>query len=67
MLLRIFMRAMNLLDPPDELMKNPAVLQRVLASYARRDQRDRPDLGPTREAMVARFAALAAPASRTAS
>jgi len=57
-LLRTFMRAMNLLDPPGELMRNPAVMQSLLASYAKRDQREKVDLGPTREAMVERFACL---------
>lgn len=57
-LLRIFMRAMNLLDAPGDLMKNPRFLQSLLASYARRDQREKVALGPSRAAMLERFAAL---------
>ena len=59
-LLRVFLRAMNLLEPPGELMKNPLVLQSLLASYAKRDQRPKEVLGPSRDEMVARFAALGA-------
>lgn len=59
-LLRIFMRAMNLLDQPADLLKNPLVMQSLLASYARRDQREKVRLGPSREEMVGRFAALGA-------
>jgi 2-polyprenyl-6-methoxyphenol hydroxylase-like FAD-dependent oxidoreductase len=59
-LLRIFMRAMNLLDQPRDLMKNPVVIQSLLASYARRDQREKVYLGPPREGMLERFAALGA-------
>ncbi len=53
-LLRVFMRMMNLMDPPGDLMKNPQVMQSLLASYAKRDERERPKLadGPGREAMV---------------
>jgi hypothetical protein len=57
-LLRIFMRAMNLLETPRDLMKNPVVMQCLLASYAKRDQREKVVLGPSREEMVERFAAL---------
>jgi 2-polyprenyl-6-methoxyphenol hydroxylase-like FAD-dependent oxidoreductase len=59
-LLRIFMRAMNLLDSPRDLMRNPVVLQGLLASYAKRDQREKVELGPSREAMLERFAASGA-------
>jgi 2-polyprenyl-6-methoxyphenol hydroxylase-like FAD-dependent oxidoreductase len=57
-LLRIFMRAVNLLDAPGDLMRNPVVIRSLLASYARRDQREKVTLGPTREDMLERFAAL---------
>jgi 2-polyprenyl-6-methoxyphenol hydroxylase-like FAD-dependent oxidoreductase len=58
-LLRIFMRAMNLLDRPADLTKNPHVMQSLLASYARRHERETPERlrGPTREAMVERLVA----------
>jgi len=59
-LLRVFMRAMNLLDPPGDLMKNPVVMQSLIASYAKRHEREPVDLGPPREAMLERFAALSA-------
>ena len=59
-LLRVFLRTMNLLEPPGDLLKNPLVLQSLLASYAKRDQREKEVLGPSREEMVARFAALGA-------
>jgi flavin-dependent dehydrogenase len=51
-LLRVFMRAFNLLDPASDLMKRPDLLTRVMASYARKDQREPVDLGPSRKAMV---------------
>jgi 2-polyprenyl-6-methoxyphenol hydroxylase-like FAD-dependent oxidoreductase len=57
-LLRVFLRAMNLLEPPGDLLKNPAVLHSLLASYARREQREQVVLGPSREAMLERFAAF---------
>lgn len=56
-LLRAFVRFLNLLEPPGDLLKNPMVMQRVLASYARRDQREKEVLGPPREEMLERFAA----------
>jgi 2-polyprenyl-6-methoxyphenol hydroxylase-like FAD-dependent oxidoreductase len=57
-LLRAFLRTIHLLDPPGDLLKNPVVLQRVLDSYARREQREKVPLGPSRAAMLERFAAL---------
>jgi 2-polyprenyl-6-methoxyphenol hydroxylase-like FAD-dependent oxidoreductase len=56
-LLRVFLRAMNLLEAPGDLLRNPLVMQSLLASYAKRDQREKGVLGPSREEMVARFAA----------
>ncbi len=50
--LRAFLRAVHLLDPPGELLKRPDVLQRVLASYQDRDQRSVPVLGPDRGGML---------------
>ena len=61
-LLRVFLRAMNLLEAPGDLLKNPLVMQSLLASYAKRDQREKVVLGPSREEMVARFAAAGASA-----
>jgi flavin-dependent dehydrogenase len=59
-LLRIFLRTINLLDSPRDLLKNPVVMQSVLASWAKRDQREKLVLGPPREGMLERFAALGA-------
>jgi 2-polyprenyl-6-methoxyphenol hydroxylase-like FAD-dependent oxidoreductase len=58
--LRAFMRLFNLLTPPDDLMKDPALLARVLAVYARRHERDPDALGPSRDAVMAQLAARAA-------
>ena len=51
-LLRAFMRAFNLLDAPDELMKRPDLLQKVMASFAKRDEREPIVRGPSRDEMV---------------
>lgn len=59
-LLRVFMRALNLLDPPSDLLKNPLVVRSLLASYERRNEREKVALGPSRQEMVERFAALGA-------
>ena len=56
--LRAFLRLFNLLDAPSDLMKDPALMAKVLASYARRDTRA-PTPQPTRAEVVARLAALA--------
>ena len=37
--LRAFMRMMTMLDPPADLMKDPSLMQRVLASWQRRGER----------------------------
>jgi 2-polyprenyl-6-methoxyphenol hydroxylase-like FAD-dependent oxidoreductase len=50
--LRAFLRRFNLLDPPGDLMRDPALLGRVLAVYQRRHERVEPELGPDREAML---------------
>jgi 2-polyprenyl-6-methoxyphenol hydroxylase-like FAD-dependent oxidoreductase len=55
--LRAFMRRFNLLDPPGDLMREPALLSRVLAVYQKRHERAEPELGPDREALLARIAA----------
>lgn len=57
--LRAFLRLFNLLDAPSDLMKDPGLLARVLASYARRGTRAAAPL-PTRAEVVARLAALEA-------
>jgi 2-polyprenyl-6-methoxyphenol hydroxylase-like FAD-dependent oxidoreductase len=50
--LRAFMRRFNLLDPPGDLMRDPALLGRVLAVYQRRHERVEPEMGPDRQAML---------------
>jgi len=50
--LRASLRSFNLLDPPGDLMRNPELLQRVLASYQRRNEREEPELGPDRATML---------------
>lgn len=57
--LRAFMRLFNLLEPPADLMANPQLMQRVLASHARRDQRAAEDRGPDRDEVMARLAEVA--------
>jgi 2-polyprenyl-6-methoxyphenol hydroxylase-like FAD-dependent oxidoreductase len=57
--LRAFMRMMTMLDPPGDLMKSPAVLQRALASWSRRGEREPLRLGPTRAEMLEVLATVA--------
>ncbi len=54
---RAFFRSFNCLVPPADLMKDPALLQRILAFYQTRDQREEPRLGPSRSEMLERLAA----------
>jgi 2-polyprenyl-6-methoxyphenol hydroxylase-like FAD-dependent oxidoreductase len=54
-LLRAFLRIFNLLDAPTDLMKDPAIVGRILGSYARRDTRP-PAPQPTRAEVVERIA-----------
>jgi hypothetical protein len=51
-LLRAFMRAFNLLEAPDQMMKRPDLLQRVMAAWNRRDEREPLVRGPSRDEMV---------------
>ena len=64
-LLRSFMRVFNLLDPPRDLLQDPTILQRVLASHAARDEREREQQGPTRPEMASILERLALPMRRT--
>jgi 2-polyprenyl-6-methoxyphenol hydroxylase-like FAD-dependent oxidoreductase len=59
-LLRAFIRMFNLLAPPQEIFQKPEIFSRVLASYARRNERPPRDLGPTRDALIARLERVAA-------
>ena len=56
--LRAFMRIFNLLEEPADLMKDPALLGRVLAVYQQRDQRE-PQAAPTRDEVLEVMAAAA--------
>jgi 2-polyprenyl-6-methoxyphenol hydroxylase-like FAD-dependent oxidoreductase len=58
--LRAFMRIFNLLDAPNDLMKDPAMLGRILAVYQRRHEDSPEVLGPTRAEVVAQLESLAA-------
>ena len=49
--LRAFLRIFNLLESPQDLMKNPAVFAKVLEVYRRREEH--PERGPDRAAVVA--------------
>jgi 2-polyprenyl-6-methoxyphenol hydroxylase-like FAD-dependent oxidoreductase len=49
---RAFMRVGNMLEAPANLMARPDLLQRVLASHARRDQRDPLVHGPNRRELI---------------
>ena len=52
--LRAFLRMLNLLRPPDSLMADGDVITRVMAVYAARDQRPpAPPIGPSRDALLA--------------
>ena len=55
--LRSFLRLFNLLDAPSDLMKNPALMAKILSSYARRDTRVSVPQ-PTRAEVVERITAL---------
>jgi 2-polyprenyl-6-methoxyphenol hydroxylase-like FAD-dependent oxidoreductase len=58
--LRAFMRIFNLLDEAADLMKDPAVLARVLQVYARREERDPAERGPSRGEVLAQLERAAA-------
>lgn len=58
-LLRAFMRVFNLLEPATDLMKDPKILQAVLASYERRGEREDAPRGPERGAMLATLSQVA--------
>lgn len=53
---RAFVRTFNLLEPPDALMRDSALMARVLEVYQDRDNRPpEPPLGPPRREMLARL------------
>jgi hypothetical protein len=59
--LRAVVRAINLLEPPDTILRNPDVLNRVLAVWRDRDKRERrqAELGPPRSEMLRALRAAA--------
>ena len=55
---RAFMRAFNLLDPPEAMLANTDVITRVMAAYEQRHERTpEPPLGPPRREMLVHIAA----------
>ena len=58
--LRAVMRVFNMLDAPSDVLKNPELLQRVIAVWQQRDQREPLRLGPSRTEMVEQLRAAAA-------
>jgi 2-polyprenyl-6-methoxyphenol hydroxylase-like FAD-dependent oxidoreductase len=58
--LRAFLKVFNLLAPPQAIFQNPDVFARVLASFARRGERPPRELGPSRDALLARLERVAA-------
>jgi len=55
--LRAFARVFNMLDRPQDLLRNPQLMQRVMAVWQRREQREPRQLGPKREDMLRALAA----------
>lgn len=57
---RAFMRAFNLLDPPDAIMRDPQVVMRIMAIWQDRAHRDPPArLGPDRGELLESLAGAA--------
>ena len=54
---RVFFRSFNCMVAPTDIMKDPLVLQRVMACYQKRHEREEPRLGPSRADLVAELAA----------
>ena len=50
--MRRFMRLMNLLDPPNDLMSDPAFFGRIVACYNQRHEREAAREGPRRKEML---------------
>jgi flavin-dependent dehydrogenase len=57
--MRRFMRLMNLLDPPDDLMRDPDFFGRIVACYHTRHQREPLAAGPPREELLGAIARAA--------
>jgi phytoene/squalene synthetase len=50
--LRAFMRVFNLLDAPEDLMRRPEVMQRVLQAWNERHTKPPLATGPSRDQML---------------
>ena len=50
--LRAFMRVLNLLDPPQDLMRRPEIFQSVLRAWNERHETPPLATGPTRAEML---------------
>jgi 2-polyprenyl-6-methoxyphenol hydroxylase-like FAD-dependent oxidoreductase len=50
--LRAFMKVMNLLEPPQDLLKKPEIFQSVLSAWSDRHNRPPLAVGPTRSEMI---------------
>jgi hypothetical protein len=54
---RAFLRTFNLLDPPDQILRDPEVIGRVLTVWQDRENREPPPpFGPDRDELLARLA-----------
>ncbi len=58
-LMRAFLRLFNLLEPAANLMQRPDLMQRVLAAWNRRHERDTSNDGPGRKDLIARLKSAA--------
>ena len=57
---RAFMRSINLLDPPDTLLNDADVTNRIMAAFAKRDEREsEPPMGPPRAELLAAMGSAA--------
>ena len=57
---RTFMRIFNLLESPQDLMKNPAIMRKAIQSFERRGEREPEVTGPGRDELVQQLAGVAA-------
>ena len=56
---RAFLRGFNLLEAPEALMRDTEVMAKVLEAYQSRDERpEEPSLGPDRDELMRRLAAV---------
>jgi 2-polyprenyl-6-methoxyphenol hydroxylase-like FAD-dependent oxidoreductase len=60
LLLRAFMRVFNLLEAPTDLMKDPRIMQQVLKSFEKREEREPVVRGPSRAEMIEHLSGVSA-------